>query len=174
MATPFDEMHRRQRDIAARRRGSKKKKISLLLSNIAVTVPSAAHQKNKHGASRSSAMKCAVFALGEPWIPRRTIRDDIGLCRGRTPSSAHSSRSHVFPSLLKSRIQIQRSSRRRRYSSLPGARSLPSRRSSSKLAFATGTGGPASTSLLRRTGTSFSRDRRARGVPSITLATSTP
>ena len=106
MATPFEEMHRRQRDIAARRRGSKKKKISLLLSSIAVTVPSAAHQKNKHGASRSSAMKCAVFALGEPWIPRRTIRDDIGLCRGRTPSSAHSSRSHVFPSLLKSRIKI--------------------------------------------------------------------
>lgn len=58
MAAPFEEMHRRQRDIAARRR--KKKTFSLLLPHIAVS--SSSEHKNKYGASRST-VKCAVLAL---------------------------------------------------------------------------------------------------------------
>lgn len=62
MAAPFEEMHRRQNDIAARRR-IKKKKFSLLLSNITVPSSSYHHQKNKYDGAGRSNMRCAILAL---------------------------------------------------------------------------------------------------------------
>lgn len=56
----FEEMHRRQRDIAARRRKKKKPKFSLLLSHI--SVPASHSYRNANG--RPSRAKC-FLAVGE-------------------------------------------------------------------------------------------------------------